>query len=167
VWRNGSAIGGAPSASGGAPSASGGAPAASAENEASIRQLGKRVLEGTEVSASEGIDRPAGRSGGANPPLQHRRTRALGRLVKEVEQNRELRAVIELSGEERQRVGIECLTELIIAQAEEVHQSRRGRTLGRITDRPLIHDRIVAVPARPRRPDRARRAGRSQPARAG
>ena len=46
----------------------------------------------------------------------------------------------ELSGEQRQRVDIEHLAELVLAQTEELHQTHRAVTLNASTTDPVLHD---------------------------
>ena len=67
---------------------------------------------------------------------QRRSTGGAGALLglgEQVEQDRQLGPVVELPGEQRQRVGVEHGAELVVGQAEQVHQAlgvRRGHGSG-------------------------------------
>src|SRR5947199_9449567 len=95
VWTNGSGIGAAPS-----------------EKEPPGGELGQRILERSELPSPQHQDRwSAGGPGDPDPAAKHGGAGLLGRLGQEIEEDAELRPVIKLAGEERQRVCIEHLAE--------------------------------------------------------
>src|SRR3954470_14673919 len=65
------------------------------------------------------VQRAAVRALRANPAAQHRRTGALLGLGEQVEQDRQLRLVVKLAGEDGQRVLVQDDEQLIVGEAEE------------------------------------------------
>jgi hypothetical protein len=129
VCANGSATGAAPTAP---------------QHEPALGELGERVFEGGEVPSGERVDRPALRPGGTHPPGEHLGAR-LGlhlRLVDQRQQDPQLGAVVQLAGEQRQRVDPEGGAELIVAEPEQLLQASRARAL---TDVPFRVDRRIVA----------------------
>jgi len=89
-------------------------------------QLAQRVLERAEVARQQEVERPAGRPCGAEPAAQHGGAGALLGLGQEVEQDRQLGLVLELARDDRERVGVECAQQLLVAQAEQLLQALGG-----------------------------------------
>jgi hypothetical protein len=85
------------------------------------------VLERAEVVREEQVQRAARRSGGPHPAAEDRCAGALLGLGEQVEQDRQLRLVLELAGDDRQRVGVEDREQLVLAQAEQLLQVLRRR----------------------------------------
>jgi hypothetical protein len=69
----------------------------------------------------------AGRPARSHPAPQDRRAGALLRLGEQVEQDRQLGLVLELAGDDRDRVGVEDREQLLVAQSEQLLQVLRGR----------------------------------------
>ncbi len=92
------------------------------QNEAARREHGELVLERPEVARQQVVERAAVRPARLDPPSQHRRPRLLSGFREQVEQDRELRPVLKLAREQRQRIGVEDLAQLLVAQTEDVHQ---------------------------------------------
>jgi hypothetical protein len=91
-------------------------PTAAAQHESPLGELLERILERGEVPAGERLDRPAARAVSAHPPPQHLRPR-LGlhlRLVDQRQQNPQLGTMVQLSGQQRQRVDPQCRAQLIL-----------------------------------------------------
>src|SRR5438270_11724492 len=103
---------------------------AASEHEPSLGQRGERVLEGAEVATYERVDRPTGRTGRSDPAPEHGRSRLLRGLVEEVEQDRQLGPMLELAGEQRERIDVEHAAQLVVAQPEQLHQPGRAIALG-------------------------------------
>jgi hypothetical protein len=117
--------------------------AAPAQHEAPLGELLERILEGGEVPAGERLDRPPARALGAHPSPQHLGPR-LGlalRLVDQRQQDLQLRAMIQLSGEQRQRVDSQRRAQLVLGQAEQLLQPGGARPLSDVAisrDRPIV-----------------------------
>jgi hypothetical protein len=94
-----------------------------AQHEPALGELTQRILEGREVPPGEGVDRAAAPSCGADPAAQHGRAGALLRLGEQVKQDGQLRAMVELAREQRQRIDAEDVAQLIIGETEEVQQA--------------------------------------------
>ena len=76
--------------------------------------------------------RAAGRAAGRRPARPHpaaqdRRAGALLRLGEQVEQDRQLRLVLELAADHRERVGVEDREQLLVVQPEQLLQMLRPR----------------------------------------
>jgi hypothetical protein len=78
----------------------------SPENEATLAETGKRVLEVPELAGEQQVDRPPVRAGRSDPSFQHRRAGALLGLGQQVEQDRELGLVVELASDDLERIGV-------------------------------------------------------------
>jgi hypothetical protein len=96
--------------------------AAAAQHEAALGQLGEPVLERREVAREERVERAAGGALRANPAAQDSGAGALLRLRQQVEQDAQLGPVVELAGEEGQRIDAERGAELVLGQAEQRQQ---------------------------------------------
>jgi hypothetical protein len=117
---------------------------ATPQHEPARGQLAQRVLEGAKVTAQKGVDRRPGRAGGTHPTPEDGRAGALARLVEQVEQDRQLAAVIELAGEERERVDVQHEAQLVLAQPEQFHQPRGASALDATAEL-----RVIALPHPP------------------
>jgi hypothetical protein len=139
VCANGSATGARPA----------GARPAAPQHEPALGEPGEGVLEGGEVPAGEGIDRSALRTGGAHPPAEHLRS-GLGLhlgLVDERQQDSELRAMVKLTGEQRQRIDAKRRAELIVTEPQQLLETGRTRAL---TDVGFGVDRRIVATQRTR-----------------
>jgi hypothetical protein len=65
----------------------------------------------------------------AQPALQRRRASALLGVGEQVEQDRQLRPVLELAAQQLQRAGVERADQLLVGEAEEVLQVLGSRSL--------------------------------------
>jgi hypothetical protein len=104
---------------------------AAPQHEPALGEPSEGVLEGGEVPADERIDRPALRAGGAHPPAEHLRS-GLGlhlSLVDERQQDPEFRAMVELTGEQRQRIDAQRRAELILSEPQQLLEAGRARAL--------------------------------------
>jgi hypothetical protein len=72
------------------------------------------------------VERATARAGGAHPAPQDRLPDPVGRLLGEREQDRQLRLVVEVAADDRERVDPEHAAELVLAEAEAVHEKRGG-----------------------------------------
>ena len=63
---------------------------------------------------------------GADPAAQHAVAGALGGLLGEREEDRQLRLVVEVAAEHRERVGVQDGQQLVVGEAEAVLQQRGG-----------------------------------------
>jgi hypothetical protein len=77
--------------------------------------------------AQQQVERAAGRSARPHPAAQDGRAGALLRLCEQVEQDRQLGLVIELTGDDAQRIGVERGEQLLLAEAEQLLQMLRRR----------------------------------------
>jgi hypothetical protein len=120
------------------------APAAP-QHEPALGELRERVLEGGEVPAGERIDRPPLRPCGTHPPRKHLRPRLSLplRLVDERQQDPQFGAVVQLPGEQRQRVDPERRAQLIVAEPQQLLQASRARSLPDVAI--SVDRRIVAT----------------------
>ena len=98
-------------------------PSSPAQNEPPIREFGQGVLKGGEVAPGERVDGAPGGSGGTYPSPQHRRAGALLGLGQEVEEDWQLRPVLELAREQRQRVDVQQRAQLVLGEAEQIEQA--------------------------------------------
>jgi hypothetical protein len=73
------------------------------------------------------VQRAAGRPARPHPAPQDWRAGALLRLGEQIEQDRQLRLVLQLAGDDRDRVGVEDREQLLVAQAEQLLQVLRRR----------------------------------------
>jgi hypothetical protein len=140
VCANGSATGACPA--GARPA---GARSAAPQHEPALGEPSEGVLEGGEVPAGERVDRAALRAGGAHPPAEHLRS-GLGLhlgLVDEGQQDPELRAMVELTGEQRQRIDAQRRAELILGEPQQLLQAGRTRPLADVAF--SVDRRIVAT----------------------
>jgi hypothetical protein len=124
-------------------STTGAAPAAP-QHEPVLGELRERVLEGGEVPTGERVDRPPLRPCGTHPPGKHLRPRLSLhlRLVDERQQDPQLGAVVQLPGEQRQRVDAKRRTQLIVAEPQQLLQPSRAGALPDVAVR--VDRRIVA-----------------------
>jgi hypothetical protein len=89
-------------------------------------ERGQRVLEAREVALQQQVERPSGRTGGSHPAAQHGRAGLLLGLGEEVQEDRQLRLVVELAGDDGERVGVEGPEQLLLAQAQQLLQALCG-----------------------------------------
>lgn len=119
-----------------------------AHDEAALGEHGQVVFEGREVAGLQVLDRHAVGPAAAQPAAQRRRADAIGRLGGQREQDREFRPVVELVGDDRQRVDGEHLAQLVVGEAKALHErdgervhaqnswfSETGRIAGRLAVR--------------------------------
>ena len=106
-----------------------------AQDEAALGQIGQGIFESPEVAAGEGVDRPAARAPGPDPAPQHGWAGTLAGLGEQLEEDRQLGAVLELAREQRERVDVERLAELVLGEPEQIHQLRRALALRRCVAR--------------------------------
>src|SRR4051812_2118210 len=100
--------------------------AAAAQDEAPVGQRAEVVLERREVAGEEVVERAPGRAAGPDPAAQRARSDLLGGLLGQREEDRQLRLVLELAGDDAQRIEAEHPAELLLGQSEAVHEQRRG-----------------------------------------
>src|SRR3954471_10235150 len=81
---------------------------------AALGEDAERVLEGGEVARQQQVERAAVRPGRAQPGAQHAGVVLLG----EREQDRELGPVVELAGDDGERVLVEDPQQLVVAEPE-------------------------------------------------
>jgi hypothetical protein len=68
------------------------------------------------------VERAAVRARGADPPAQYRLAGALLGLGEEIEEDRQLGPVVELAGEQGERVDVERAAQLVLGEVEELHE---------------------------------------------
>jgi hypothetical protein len=93
------------------------------DDQATIAEVGERRLEGGEVACEQEVDRAAVRAVRSHPPLQA----ALIVLRQQVEQDRQLRLVIEVAADHLERLGVENREQLVVAQAQQLLQAVRAQ----------------------------------------
>jgi hypothetical protein len=73
------------------------------------------------------IERAAGRAAGARPARERRLPHALRGLLGQRQQDRQLRPVLEVAGDQRERIRVEDRAELVVAQPQpRLQQLDRG-----------------------------------------
>ena len=87
-------------------------------------KLRQRVLEAREIPGQQRVDRPPGRTGRPHPALQDGPAGLLRGLARRSSEDRKLGPMLELAREQREGVDVEHLAELVLAQAEQLHQPR-------------------------------------------
>ena len=97
-----------------------------AEHKTPCHEPGQGILKGAKVPPHQQVDRSPGWPGRAHPAPEHRRP-AHGGLVEQLEQNRKLGPMVELTREQREWIHVEQPADLILAQSKQLHQ--RGRAL--------------------------------------
>jgi len=102
-------------------------PVSGSQDEAALRKRRERIFERAEVARQQQVERPARGPLRAHPPAQHRRAGALLRLREQVEQDRQLRLVVELARDDRERIGVQRRQQLLLAEPEQLLQVLRGR----------------------------------------
>src|SRR5215218_9510311 len=99
----------------------------SSQDEAALGERRQRILEPAEVAAQQQVERAAFRPARPDPAAQDRRAGALLRLGEQVEQDGQLRLVVEVARDHGQRVGVQRGQELLLAQAEHLLEVLGGR----------------------------------------
>src|SRR4051812_45998928 len=99
-------------------------PAAAADDEPALGERRERGLERGEVTGEQEVDRPAGGAGAPHPAAQDRRARLLLGVGEQVEEDRELWPVIEVTGDHREGVGTQHRQELLVGESEQLLQPR-------------------------------------------
>jgi DNA-binding transcriptional regulator/RsmH inhibitor MraZ len=86
---------------------------------AALRQVRQCVLEAAEVARGEQVQRAAVRAVRPQPAPERGRTRALLGVAEEIEQDRQLRPVLELPAEQLERARVERPDQLLVGEPEE------------------------------------------------
>jgi hypothetical protein len=100
--------------------------AARAHDEAALAEVLERISERAEVAREQQVDRAAEAPGGPHPAAQDAVARALGGLLGEREEDRQLGLVVEIAAEDRERVGVQDREQLVVGEPEAVLQQRGG-----------------------------------------
>jgi hypothetical protein len=91
------------------------------DDETTLSEHGQRILEGGEVALRQHVDRtPAGTFGTDPAPKP-----TLIVLGEQVEEDRQLRLVIEVAADDLERVGVEDGEQLLVRQAQQLLQPVR------------------------------------------
>ena len=97
-----------------------------AQDVAALGEDREVVLEGGEVACRAGARSGMPPGPAAQPAAQGLRSDALGGLRGEREQDRQLGPMVELAGDDLQRVDGEHRAELVVGEAEPVHELGGG-----------------------------------------
>jgi hypothetical protein len=104
----------------------GGPLARGAHDEAALAQVLEGVLEGAEVLREQQVDRAAVTAARADPAPQDALPRALGGLLGEREEDRQLGLVVQLAGQDSERIGVQDRQQLVVGEPEAVLQQGGG-----------------------------------------
>jgi len=85
------------------------------------------VLEGGEVAGEQEVERAPLRAGGAQPALEDRGAGALLGLGQQVEQDRQLGAMVEVAADQVERIGVERREQLLVGEAEQLLEVGRAQ----------------------------------------